>query len=126
MVVRQTMLVAGVLKQNFCQSPYLISRAMRSPRGPIFISGWSPCCAHAGVTRFGNSGDSATAMEAIEEIDGEVRSFMSFPPPPPAETARCQRDERHRRSSGESAAAPRLPPGWVTASDCLRFEHRAP
>src|SRR5260221_7128466 len=66
MVVRQTLFVPGTLKQNFCQSPYLIWRTrLRSPRGATSGSrafsvpppGGAACCASArrGSSRIDNA-----------------------------------------------------------------------
>jgi hypothetical protein len=78
--VRHTVLLPGVSKQNFCQSPYLTSRTiLRSPSGamvglsPAVAPGCAACCARTGLAMCGDSSNDSTANAAI---DDEKRLFM--------------------------------------------------
>src|ERR1700751_5616938 len=74
MLVRHTMLVPGVLKQNFCQSPYLIWRTrLRWPREAISGSrapGGEACWATA------RPDNDRIAITAVEEATEDSRGFV--------------------------------------------------
>src|ERR1700753_3774164 len=72
--VRHTSLAPGVLKQNFCQSPYLMARASRWPRSANSACGFSLavalgglCCPWADTTKT-KTVDSST--DAVARVRG--------------------------------------------------------
>ena len=82
MVVRHTMFVPGVLKQNFCQSPYLICRLALAAQGDFrlwFLRGPG----RRGLLRIGKGSRHAEAAEKSDErrfpkrIIGLLRAYRA-------------------------------------------------